>query len=154
MQDILDSTPKDVDSVTVDPDGKWSVTTQRSPSADFGPNSDDDEDIIEIQGLSQATRVNPSSQTPSSSGVREGTAVPRSSSKRPISQVIDLTLSDDDEPPRPAKRATGQIPTQSLLYQTQSILNGSGGYQYKRSPLTIPGMLRTSGESTPGSTHH
>ena len=153
MQDILDSTPKDVDSVTVDPDGKWSMTVQRSPSADFGPNSDD-EDIIEIQPLNQSMRVNPSSQTPSSSGMGEGTAIPRSSSKRPITQIIDLTLSDDDEPPRPAKRPTGQIPTQPLLNQTQAILNGSGGYQFKRSPLTIPGMLRTSGEPTPGSIHH
>lgn len=145
MQDILDSTSKDVDSVTVDPDGKWSVITQRSPSADFGPNSDD-EDIIEIQALNQATRVNPSSQsqTPSSSGAREGTAIPRSSSKRPISQVIDLTLSDDDEP-RPAKRSTEQI---------LSLLNGSTGYRYNRSPLTIHGLLRSSTESTPGSIHH
>lgn len=146
VQDILDSTPKSVDSVTVDPHGNWSVASQRSPSAEPGANTDDDEDIIEIQDSRSTKRVESINiVTPARS--REDT-VPRSSSKRPISQVIDLTLSDDDEPARPAKRTVGQF------FQTPSSLTSSEpGRVFPRSPIVFP-IPRLTGPSTPDSLSH
>lgn len=136
VQAILDSTPQSVDSVTVDPDGNWSVASQRSPSADLGPNSDDDEDVIEIQDSRSVRKFDTPSQagTPSNRGNSQDTAQ-RSSSKRPISQVIDLTLSDDDdEPPRPAKR---NMPF--ARPQSHNGHNGHNGYNgYQRGQLTLP----------------
>jgi len=139
VQAILDSTPQSVDSVTVDPDGNWSVASQRSPSADLGPNSDDDEDVIEIQDSRPVRKPDTPSQAGTSSNNTGNSQdiTNRSSSKRPISQVIDLTLSDDDdEPPRPAKRHNAS--------QTQSH-NGHNGYNgYQRGTLTLPHMGRAS----------
>lgn len=142
VQAILDSTPKSVDSVIVDPDGNWSVASQRSPSADLGPNSDNDEDVIEIQDSRPVRKFDTPSQagTPNNRGISQDTTN-RSSSKRPISQVIDLTLSDDDdEPSRPAKRHNASAQTQS-----HNGHNGHNGYNgYQRSPLTLPHMGRAS----------
>ncbi|KAF8471940.1 PINIT domain-containing protein [Kalaharituber pfeilii] len=138
VQDILDATPKSVDSVTVDPNGNWSVASQRSPSADVEPNSDD-EDIIEIQDSRQAKRVDPVSvASPVNTGSQEATA-PRSASKRPIAQVIDLTLSDDDEPPRPPKR-TAQL-------QTPSSSSSIDGRQMHR-PIQFSILSRPSGSNS------
>jgi len=144
VQTILDSTPKSVDSVTVDPDGNWSVATQRSPSADLGPNSDgggDDEDVIEIQDSRPVRKLDTPSQagTPNNRGNSQDTTH-QSSNKRPISQVIDLTLSDDEEP-RSAKRHNVSSQTQSHNgHSGHSGYNGNNGYQ--RSPLTLPHMGR------------
>ncbi|KAF8457149.1 PINIT domain-containing protein [Terfezia claveryi] len=142
VQTILDSTPKNVDSVTVDPDGNWSVASQRSPSADLGPNSDEEEDVIEIQDSRPVRKFDTPSQvgTPNNRGNSQDTTH-RSSSKRPISQVIDLTLSDDDdEPPRPAKRHNTSTQT-----QPHNGHNGHNGYNgYQRVSLTLPHIGRTS----------
>ena len=127
--------------MTVDPDGNWSVASQRSPSADLGPNSDDDEDVVEIQDSRPVRKVDTPTQagTPNNRGNSQDTAH-RSSSKRPISQVIDLTLSDDDEPPRPAKRHNA-----SAQAQPHNGHNGHSGYNgYQRGALTLPHIGRAS----------
>jgi E3 SUMO-protein ligase PIAS1 len=111
VNDILQSTPKSVDQVTIEPDGKWSQNTLPiSPGQIEGShpqNSDDDDDIIEIQDMRLSSLKSEYIPTPTSgpktpsTNSREPSTSRSSASKRP---VIDLTLSDDDEPPRPSKR--------------------------------------------------
>ena len=83
------------------------MAEQKSESPDT-PNSDLDDDIIEIHDTpKKSTKL----QTPSQTASREESAA-RSTGKRTIAQVIDLTLSDDDDdqPPRAPKRSnTGQF---------------------------------------------
>lgn len=134
MKEILDQTPKSLETVTIDPHGSWSIKAS-SEEADAGCNDasgdaydDDDDDDLEIsevtpihggRRLETPKMPTPNITTPVSiaSSTAQGTpiatsAAPRgiasTSAKRPAAQVIDLTLSsdeDDDEPiQRPAKR--------------------------------------------------
>lgn len=120
MNDILTSTQRSVDQVTVEPDGTWSQIAQKEiPGQPNGTqSSDDDDDLVEIQNMPRLAAIKDealptptsmartppySSREPSSSS-----AAPRSiSSKR---QVIDLTFSSDeeDQTPRDPKRQMTQ----------------------------------------------
>lgn len=121
VDNILKSTGEDVEQVAIEPNGKWSLNCDsESPPGANGTSSatDEDEDIVEIKGSrvsllkDQTPHTSNNSQnlsaTPLSTSREPSTASGgvRSTNKRPISQVIDLTFSDedDDEPPRPAKR--------------------------------------------------
>lgn len=121
VDNILKSTPSSLDQVTVDPDGKWHITRDDDntmPGGNPSPSTDDgDDDLIEIQDSHVVTLKQEPSTTPMalqstpSAQSRELPSIqsasrPTPSNKRPVSQVIDLTISDDEdeEPPRPAKR--------------------------------------------------
>ncbi|MCJ1472835.1 SUMO ligase siz1 [Lambiella insularis] len=125
VNDILRSTSRSVDQVTMEPDGKWSQVVQKeTPSRNNGTHSssDDDDDLIEIQDMPRLaairdeTLLTPSSmaRTPPYSSREQSfsSAAPRSntSGKRAIGQVIDLTFSSEDEeqPPRGPKRQSTQ----------------------------------------------
>ncbi|KAK2731956.1 SUMO ligase siz1 [Myotisia sp. PD_48] len=139
VDNILQSTPADVDQVSIEPDGSWSQPGDEVPSLSQNDNGGmDDPDLIEIidtKSLSLkredpvALQIN---GTPIQS--REASSIssaPRPSSKRNVSQVIDLTVSDDEEsePPRPAKRLQFSLPTNGTRKGHQ---NGQLGV----SPLT------------------
>lgn len=107
---ILRSTSQLVEQVTIEPDGRWSEVTQKeTPGSNDGQSSDDeDDDLVEIQNMPRLTAIKdeafptPTSmaRTPpySSREQSSSSAAPRSHvSKRPISQVIDLTFSSDEE---------------------------------------------------------
>ena len=130
MKDILSKTSKLVEQVTIEPEGTWSQhskpDTPNNNRASFGS---DDEDLVEIKDSRVSAIKMTSTPVPSNGSMRtppipsrEASAslappYPPTSSKRPISQVIDLTLSDDDddEPPRPPKRQfTGYSTPQSM----------------------------------------
>lgn len=130
VDDILKSTPRAVDQVMIEPNGKWSHISQAvaPPRVDGTRSSSDDDDLIEIRDVprlsavkSEATQMPASmARTPPHSS-REQTsnlAAPLSGSgKRSIGQVIDLTFSDDDdddEPPRAPKRQVVQHSTGGL----------------------------------------
>jgi E3 SUMO-protein ligase PIAS1 len=118
FDDILKNTPKTVESVTIDAEARWSAAAEASNSPMPDDSDDDDNDIVEIPDGRPAPFETLSSMTPVSSAARDS-SVPAgrsSSSKRPVSQVIDLTLSDDDddEPARPAKRVNA-FPTPSSM---------------------------------------
>ena len=93
----------------IEPDGKWSQVLQRdSPARTSGAqsSSDDDYELIEIQeprltAIKDEALPTPISmaRTPPLSSREQSTssAGPRSTSKRPISHVIDLTYSSDEE---------------------------------------------------------
>ncbi|KJZ73377.1 hypothetical protein HIM_07171 [Hirsutella minnesotensis 3608] len=131
VKDILENTPKDLEAVTIEPNGRWKVKTPQDDRQDSNRGTSlDDDDLVEIsEGVATAVRrletpkATPSVRTPASSG-RDGSASgPRGtasvSAKRPAAAVIDLTAdSDDDEPiQRPRKR-------QATV--TNGVHNGSG----------------------------
>ncbi|KAK2861106.1 hypothetical protein FQN49_004541 [Arthroderma sp. PD_2] len=120
VDNILRATSPSVEQVTIEANGDWAnpsdvpEATAGSNGALANGNDDDDDDLVEIsssgipavkrEGDSQAS-LHRETPTPS----REASSVssvPRpSTGKRAISQVIDLTASDEDEePPRPTKR--------------------------------------------------
>lgn len=121
MRDILEKTSKSLESVTIEPNGRWSTKGDEGDQlgaandASFDDDDDDDLEISEVNvvgGRRLETPLNtPGTSTPAS-GARNSGAGPRgagsTSNKRPAPAVIDLTLSsdeDDDEPiQRPAKR--------------------------------------------------
>jgi E3 SUMO-protein ligase PIAS1 len=117
VRDILTKTSRDVEQVTIEPDGAWSEHNRTAQSNGYGDGfgSDDDDDLIEIKD-SRVTDVQKLGTPVASPAIRTSTISSRepsatvgpsknNSAKRP-SAVIDLTLSDDDddEPIRPAKR--------------------------------------------------
>ncbi|KAJ2907256.1 hypothetical protein MKZ38_006550 [Zalerion maritima] len=125
VKEILNNTSDDLDQVTIEPDARWhlgkdSPSRKSRPSfgessALFGGDDDDDQDIdddviaIPDDGKVFSTPFTPARSlgTPGFITSRESSSAPKpsSGSKKRKAEVIDLTLdSDDDEPPRPAKK--------------------------------------------------
>ncbi|CAI4211446.1 unnamed protein product [Parascedosporium putredinis] len=118
--DILSRTPRDLEQVTLEPDGQWRIpgTEGSTPRKGVSASFDIIEDLeISIPNGARTMKnsatpnrsIAPSIGTPSMVDSRESTA-PRpsggTSTKRPAPAVIDLTLSSDDEDaaPPPQKR--------------------------------------------------
>lgn len=113
VDNILRSTTSSTEQVTIEPNGSWhhqrQVETPRKPQNNPTPDNDDD-DLIEISddrisGLKADARLGALGGTPPMSS-REPSSVPSTSrpSKRPISEVIDLTNSDDDDEEEPPQK--------------------------------------------------
>jgi E3 SUMO-protein ligase PIAS1 len=137
VDEILHSTSSDIEQVTIEPHGAWHYAktdddSQNNNIPTGGADDDDDDDFIEIGHLftPKLKREDASDSfnlhtTPSTQD--RIPSVPKSSQKRPAPQVIDLTISDDedDEPPRPPKRqalGTGDHPLS--LSRGNSLQNG------------------------------
>ncbi|UPX12220.1 E3 SUMO-protein ligase pli1 [Ascochyta rabiei] len=108
---------KNADQVTISPTGEWSTEKAASPPRKNGAAvaDDSDDDLVEIPDYRVASIKSEAVQTPTYLSTppmpsREPSAAPRSGTKRK-SEVVDLTLSDDDEPPRPAKKVAYRPPT-------------------------------------------
>jgi E3 SUMO-protein ligase PIAS1 len=137
VDDILQSTSPDIDQVTVEPDGVWSSRTDSDTTKLGGmtPASDDDDDLIEISEPGMpVVKQEPGptnialERTPAQSQSREAStpssAMRMSSKKRPISQVIDLTESgdeDEESPVPPPKRPTSSLPSRAFSRQDYHI---------------------------------
>jgi E3 SUMO-protein ligase PIAS1 len=112
-----------VEQVTIEPDGRWlNLTPKTEKKEDKSESFLDDDDGFEISEVSVVgsggggggrfmetpNRSAQSTGTPMTAASRESSTMPRGSTsgKRPASQVIDLTLSSDEDEPliRPAKR--------------------------------------------------
>ncbi|QLI68745.1 E3 SUMO-protein ligase pli1 [Metarhizium brunneum] len=118
VRDILANTPKDLEAVTIEPNGHWLTKASRdeNPKSSNDPAFDDDDELeiseINIVGrrLETPKTITPITGTPASGGRDSSASAPRSvppnSAKRPATAVIDLTLSSDDEEPleKPRKR--------------------------------------------------
>ncbi|OCK84814.1 hypothetical protein K432DRAFT_413769 [Lepidopterella palustris CBS 459.81] len=124
VQEILDSVPRSTESVTIEPNGKWSQSSSsenqapRNGATSSYDEDGDEDDLVEISDYRVTNIKNEASNTPfslartpplSSREASTAAPAPRSSHKR-TSEVIDLTLSDDDEPPRPAKKVAYNTP--------------------------------------------
>ncbi|KAL8873920.1 MAG: hypothetical protein Q9174_000667 [Haloplaca sp. 1 TL-2023] len=108
VDSILKSTPRSVDQVTVEPDGKWSqiAAGDELPSGDHDSSDDDDADLIEIRDPPRVAAVKHEMNgaglmrtPPMSSREQSSSSVPPQSvgSKRSASAVIDLISDDDNE---------------------------------------------------------
>ena len=112
VDDILKSTSRSADQVTIEPNGHWSLKSgNRDSPCEEESSSNEDEDLVEIPAVSPPvapvksefnrepsmlqTPPVPSREPSASTTARQG-----SSNKRPAGPVVDLTLSsDEDEPP-------------------------------------------------------
>jgi E3 SUMO-protein ligase PIAS1 len=132
VKDILSNTSRSIDQVTIEPDGVWATNMKpASPANVNGASFSDDDDLIEIKDHRvsalkldstpvpslNSTRTPPTSSREASASVPSGS---RSSisGKRPASQVIDLTLSDEDDEPivrAPKRQFTGYGTPQSMF---------------------------------------
>jgi E3 SUMO-protein ligase PIAS1 len=129
-----------VDQVTIQPDAKWELNNKKEqPSLNSRSNgvaSDSDDDIVEITKSGDSVRMGlPSAYKPalgSHSQSRESSGTPKNlgstSSKRPISAVIDLTSSgdEDEEPVRAPKR------------QLNASTNTNGFSSLSNPPFSLP----------------
>ncbi|KAJ5033460.1 uncharacterized protein L3040_008575 [Drepanopeziza brunnea f. sp. 'multigermtubi'] len=121
VKDILKNTSRSTDQVIIQPDGKWELNDKKTentkqPRRPNGVASDSDDDLVEITKEGGSVKISTPQLSKMANGVlsqvsRELSSARESvgstSSKRPISAVIDLTSSgdEDDEPiSRQAKR--------------------------------------------------
>jgi E3 SUMO-protein ligase PIAS1 len=131
VDDILHSTPRNIEQVTIEPEGQWTknaLPDTPRPSHGSASTAEDEDDFVEIRdarlsstkqesSFVAATPPNPfatSTRTPPLSSREESVvSSAQKASKRPASAVIDLTLSDDDDDPprskmpRPSLRGGG-----------------------------------------------
>ncbi|KEF61586.1 uncharacterized protein A1O9_03154 [Exophiala aquamarina CBS 119918] len=118
VNDILSSTSRDTEAVTVTPDGRWHPQKDDDGSSRRGnptpSDDDDDDDLVEIRDGPYArpnveTLTPHSVRTPPLSSREDSrapsTSAPRSN-KRSREDVIDLTLSDDEDVPAPKVQRT------------------------------------------------
>lgn len=128
VEEIL-SKVRNADQVTIQPNGQWSLNKELSPPRRNGYSAQDDSDdeLVEITdyrdritAIKSEAAPTPVSLTTPPAPSRETSTAPRSGNKR-ASEVVDLTLSDDDEPVRPAKKVAYHVPSsltdQSRRYQ-------------------------------------
>lgn len=118
VEEILDKAGN-TDQVTIEPNGNWSVPKDPSPKRNgyAGHNDESDDDLVElpsasdwrVRSIKSEAAPTPTSLSTPPMPSREASSAPRSGQKR-TSEVVDLTLSDDDEPPRPAKKVAYSTP--------------------------------------------
>ena len=162
VADILKSTPKSVDQVTIEPNGTWcqAGVCPPSPKTSNGrTSSDGEDDLVEIRDLQRLASVKTEVsrepgllRTPPISS-REQSIVsaqlPPSSNKRSAGQVVDLTQSsdEDDALPRGPKRQQLVHKLSSGLARLPSLdnvplrTNGAGGsipQQLSLNPFASP----------------
>ena len=132
VDDILTKTPKSAEQVTIEPTGEWSVRSESNTSRATG-TSDTSEDesrteVLEIRSSpnqaaplkthSSQTTIGPKHLFSQSDGPRTN-----GSHKRPAPQVVDLTLSSDEEVPlvRPKKRINTSIMANGTTKESASV---------------------------------
>lgn len=113
VQEILARVPRGTDQVTIEPDGQWSNEKDTLPKPNrngYDDYDDSEDDLVEISDFRVTQIKSEAVPTPQSLFAktpplpsREASSAPRTGNKR-TSDVIDLTLSDEDEPPRPTKK--------------------------------------------------
>lgn len=117
VRDILDRTAQNVEQVDIEPNGQWkahgSVEEEVEPEPQHEALAIDDDDLVisEIsyvgnRGTNTPNTLAPTTSTPTpvTAASREGSSMPRSGGNKRAYEVIDLTLSEDDEPPEPPRK--------------------------------------------------
>lgn len=118
-KDILENTAQTLETVTIEPNGRWLVKgSQDEAPAGANGTSFDDDDLVELSEVNVGggrrfetpKMVTPRISTPASAGRDGSSSGPRglgsTSAKRPTPAVIDLTADSGDEEAaqRPRKR--------------------------------------------------
>lgn len=154
VEEIL-TKARNTDQVTIEPNGEWSTEKDVSPqNSGYKTRAyDSDDDLIEIPDYRIRAIKSEAAPTPISLSTpplpsRETSSAPRSGNKR-TSEVVDLTLSDDEEPVRPAKKVAystpNSLPDPSRRYQLSSSHGHSNSATHSR-PMSLsyhslpPGM--------------
>ncbi|KAL6704649.1 E3 SUMO-protein ligase pli1 [Coniothyrium glycines] len=143
VEEIL-AQARNADQVTIEPNGTWSIQKEPSPARNgysHQHDDDSDDDIVElpadyrVRNIKNETALTPSSLSTPPIPSRETSSAPRSGQKR-TSEVVDLTFSDDDEPPRPAKKVAYNTPSNvsdpSRRYHLPSLNRGSNSAAHSR----------------------
>lgn len=117
VRDILDRTSQNVEQVDIEPNGQWkahgTVEEEVEPEPQHEALAIDDDDLVisEIsyvgnRGTNTPNTLAPTTNTPTpvTAASREGSSMPRSGGNKRSHEVIDLTLSEDDEPPEPPRK--------------------------------------------------
>ncbi|USP78704.1 uncharacterized protein yc1106_05978 [Curvularia clavata] len=139
VQDIL-SKARNIDQVTIQPNGEWSTEKDVKPKH-YNHDDDSDDDLVEItdyrvQAIKSEAAPTPTSLSTPPLPSREPSTAPRSGQKR-TSEVVDLTLSDDEDP-RPSKKVAyttpSSIPDVSRRYQLPPL----GGHSRPAQPPPPP----------------
>jgi E3 SUMO-protein ligase PIAS1 len=118
VEEILNKA-RNIDQVTIQPNGDWSTQKEASPKRNgYGAHDDSDDELVEIpdyrvRAIKSETAPTPTSLSTPPLPSRETSTAPRTSNKRK-SEVVDLTLSDDEEPVRPTKKVAYTTPNNSL----------------------------------------
>jgi E3 SUMO-protein ligase PIAS1 len=162
---ILQSTSEETEEVTIEPDGEWHLgkgSTTPAPRSEVHanptpPDDGDSDDVLEIienptmGSLRQDWRpaaLTPSSvRTPPLNHSRAPSATPVSATrgqKRLVSEVIDLTFSDeeeDDQPPVKRQRPSMSSSTNSFRARPPDPNRTGtpvGGYSFQMPPPNPP----------------
>jgi E3 SUMO-protein ligase PIAS1 len=146
VQEILQVTPRSIDTVTIEPNGKWSFNDSRNGNSNGvkrSPEDDDSDDLVEIVEAGRPSIKTEAPNTPYSLNMTPpvpspGSAVSASVASRGTkrkSEVIDLTLSDDDEPAAkrpaltPVERVRNGYPSISRNPSFTTVTNGNLSFQ-------------------------
>lgn len=164
VEEIL-SKVRNADQVTIQANGDWSTDKEPTPPRrnGYAAQDDSDDDLIEISDYrdqrvttikAEAAPTPVSISTPPLPS-RETSTAPLSSNKRKA-EVVDLTLDDDDEPPRAARKVAyshpSNVPDRPRQYQLPplphhaahsrplppSYMQSSSRQEYPRPPTTPP----------------
>ncbi|CAA22599.1 SUMO E3 ligase Pli1 [Schizosaccharomyces pombe] len=96
MQHILESTPSNSETITVDPEGNWKLNTFDEPVESSEDEFVPKEKVIELSdGEGISTMANKSNDQPTRRASTHNSGPP--AKRKRESLVIDLTISDDDE---------------------------------------------------------
>ncbi|KAL1872781.1 hypothetical protein VTK73DRAFT_1331 [Phialemonium thermophilum] len=115
VKDILLNTSSSTEQVTIEPNGQWSAKKAEKAQSNPEPREAslvEDNDVVETSAISKNPMSTPTRPASSLTTHHDGSGdiysaqrLGSTSSKRPAREVIDLTLSDDEElVHRPAKR--------------------------------------------------
>ncbi|KAH9873009.1 hypothetical protein J1614_005405 [Plenodomus biglobosus] len=143
VEEILNKA-RNVDQVTIEPSGEWSLDKDVSPKRNgHGAHEEDsDEDLVEIPDYRIRAIKSEAAPTPTSLSTppllsRDSSTAPRSGQKR-TSEVVDLTLSDDEEPVRPAKKVAYSTPNSLPDLPRRPQLPPPGGSNYAAHSRPMP----------------
>ncbi|KAK5065065.1 hypothetical protein LTR84_000900 [Exophiala bonariae] len=157
VNDILSSTSTETEAVTVNPDGRWQLQKEDDSNNNNNRRSnptpseeDEDDDLVEIRDdpftKPKVDTLTPHTvRTPPLSSREDSRApsmsAPKSASKRPREDVIDLTLSDDEDVPASkaprmsnvsASELTRTHPLDNRYYFQLPPPNPSSGFNFDR----------------------
>ncbi|KAM0428239.1 hypothetical protein ACHAPT_007140 [Fusarium lateritium] len=142
VRDILTRTSKNLESVTIEPDGEWHLKNSddslglSNGNSSYHDDYDDDDDVLisEVNPIGHRRLETPKNNTPSigtpATAGRDGSSsgprgIGSTSAKRPVAAIIDLTLSDDDDEPSVQPPPKRQNTASNGYYGSNNLPNNS-----------------------------